>query len=250
MKVIAVNGISHTGKTTVCEALIAGLKKRGFRVASVKDIHYEAFAIDECPSSNTFRHRQAGAELVTARALKETDVFYPERLPILELLRHYDHDYVILEGVSDCSCPRILTAFSEQELDERLDGRVVAVSGVYANDHSGEYQGRPIFNVLTQAEELVDLVQARAFAPLPDFDPKCCSACGHSCRELSCLIAQGQAKETDCLLTQQAVELLIDGQPIPMVPFVQTILRNAVLAVAGELNGVAANSELELRFKI
>jgi len=250
MKVIAVNGISGSGKTTVCQAIISGLRHRGFSVGSVKDIHYEEFAIDIDPNANTVRHRQAGAQLVAARGLMETDVFYQGRLSILELLSHYDQDYVILEGVSDCNAPRILTAHTESELAERLDDRVIAVCGIYANLHTGSYQGRPIFNALTQADKLTDFVQAHAFTPLPDFDPKCCSSCGHTCYELSGLIAQGQAQLEDCLLRRQQVELLIDGQPITMVPFVQTVLRNSVLAVAAELQGVKNNSQLEIRFKI
>lgn len=250
MKVIAINGVSGSGKTTVCEIIISGLRRRGFSVGSVKDIHYEEFALDNMPDANTYRHRQAGAQLVSARGLAETDVLYQSRMPILDLLRHYEQDYIILEGVSDCNCPRILTAHQADELEERMDKRVVAVSGVFANEHEGEYSGLPIFNALTQSDDLVDFVQAHAFRPLPAFDPKCCSACGHTCRELCQLIAQGQAGRDDCVLEQQQVELLIDGQPILMVPFVQTILCNAVMAVAGELNGVKSNRQLEVRFKI
>ena len=35
-------------------------------------------------------------------------------LPIFDILKHYDHDYVILEGVTDCNVPRIITAHKEQ----------------------------------------------------------------------------------------------------------------------------------------
>ena len=109
----------------------------------MKEIHFEQFAIDPVPTSNTNRHKAAGSQLVTARGLSETDVLYQSMLPILEILEHYDHDYVILEGVTDCNVPRILTAHNEQELIERIDCRAVCVSGVFANDHTGSFQSPP-----------------------------------------------------------------------------------------------------------
>ena len=50
-------------------------------MGSVKDIHFEAFAIDT-PGTNTYRHRQAGAELVTARGLRGKRIFsFPSGCP-------------------------------------------------------------------------------------------------------------------------------------------------------------------------
>ena len=248
MKVIAVNGVSHSGKTTVCEALIGALSQRGYRVGSVKEIHYDAFRIDPDPDTNTNRHRRAGATLVTARAGQETDVMFPEKLPIGEILALYDHDYVILEGVTDCNAPRILTAHSVQELDERMDGRVVAVSGVIA-ETLRDYRGLPVFNARTDAQALADFVEQAAQEPLPDFDPDCCTACGTSCRGLAERVAQGQASVDACVLRGAQVELTVGGRPFPMVPFVQKLLRNAVLAVASELDGVR-QGELVVRFRL
>ena len=248
MKVIAVNGVSSSGKTTVCEALIRELTRRGYRVGSVKEIHYDQFSIDPKPDTNTNRHRRAGATLVTARAGRETDVMFPQKLPIGEILSMYDHDYVILEGVSDCNAPRILTAHSAQELDERMDGRVVAVSGVIAGTLA-DYRGLPVFNALTDAAALADFAERAAREPLPDFDPDCCSACGMSCRALAEQVAQGKADITDCVLRAADVELTVGGRPIPMVPFVQKLLRNAVLAVASELDGVK-QGELVVKFRL
>ncbi len=52
MKVLTVTGLSGSGKTTVIENLIKELKRRGYSIGSVKEIHYEAFAIDT-PGKNT-----------------------------------------------------------------------------------------------------------------------------------------------------------------------------------------------------
>lgn len=71
MKVFSVYGITKSGKTTTIENIIRELKRRGYTVGSVKEIHYEKFAIDT-EGTNTDRHRRAGAEPVTARGHFET----------------------------------------------------------------------------------------------------------------------------------------------------------------------------------
>ena len=218
MKVIAVNGISKSGKTTVCEALIKGLRKRGYSVGSVKEIHFESFAIDPDPNTNTSRHRAAGAQLVTARALWETDVLYQKKLPVEEILHHYQHDYVILEGVAECNAPIILTAHTLMEVEQQLDERVIAISGVVANSSRKSALDLPLFNALSDPDSLVDFAEKRAFEPLPSFEPQCCSACGYSCRELAGLVAQKKAKREDCVLSSAWVELFVDVQRFPSFP--------------------------------
>ncbi|HEX3015676.1 MAG TPA: molybdopterin-guanine dinucleotide biosynthesis protein B, partial [Desulfobacteria bacterium] len=60
--VISIVGKSNVGKTTLIEKLIAELKRRGFKVATVKhDVH--GFEID-IPGKDTWRHAQAGADVV------------------------------------------------------------------------------------------------------------------------------------------------------------------------------------------
>lgn len=249
MKAIAINGTSNSGKTALCEIIIKGLRERGYTVGSIKEIHSLDFALDPDPREDTGRHRASGSQLVTARAFRETDILYPMKLSIDEILKHYDHDFVVLEGVTDCNCPRILTAHDEEEVQERLDERVIAVSGVLANKGSGELSGVPVLHALQDPKSLVDLVEQRAFAPLPFFDPDCCSLCGYSCRELAGRIAQQKATREDCILDAATVELVVNGCSIPMVPFVQRLLKNAVLGVAKELQGYKEHSEIKVRVR-
>ncbi len=250
MKAIAIIGTSNSGKTTVCEGIIHGLRARGYTVGSVKEIHHSDFALDPDPAEDTARHRKAGSGLVTARAAGETDILYRSKLPMAEILRHYDHDFVILEGVSDCNVPRILTAHSTAEVQERADGRNIAVSGVLANTGLKKVLGLPVFNVRAELEALLDFVEERAFAPLPSFEPECCSRCGSSCRQLTEKIAWQKAKRDECVLWQAAVELYINDAPVPMVPFVQSILRNAVLGVVQELEGHQKHGTIKVKVRL
>lgn len=57
--------------------------------------------------SNTWRHKQAGSEMIVARGFKETDILIPRHLGIDKILCYFDHDYVVIEGVADTILPKI-----------------------------------------------------------------------------------------------------------------------------------------------
>ncbi|MCL1982209.1 MAG: molybdopterin-guanine dinucleotide biosynthesis protein B [Clostridiales bacterium] len=157
MKVFCVCGVSGSGKTTTIEKIIEELKKRGNSVGSIKDIHAQKFSFDT-PGKNTWRHREAGAEMVAARGMAETALMIPKRVEIPELLKWFSHDFVVIEGGRDEGFPKILTASSVQEINERLDESVFAVSGVVAGQGIS-LDGTPVINALTDAEKLVDLIE-------------------------------------------------------------------------------------------
>lgn len=60
--IVAIVGASGSGKTTLIEKLIPHFAQRGMRVGTIKhDAH--AFEVDR-PGKDTWRHREAGAEVV------------------------------------------------------------------------------------------------------------------------------------------------------------------------------------------
>jgi len=202
----------------VIERVVAELSRRGYQVGSVKEIHFEAFEIDPAPASNTHRHREAGAALVTARGYRETDVLYPEKLPMREILRHYrGYDWVALEGVDDLPVPAVLCTL------DKLRGGAICVSGKLGAEME-EYQGLPAFNVLEDAgaKALCDFLEAN----VPDY--------------LECYDPEDDNPGVDVTLT-------VGGKVIRMVPFVQKILRNAVLGVVKELEGYEEGKAVEVR---
>lgn len=247
MRIFSVIGITQSGKTTSVEKLIRELTRRRFRIGSIKEIHNEAFAIDR-EGSNTHRHKGAGSSLVTARGYFETDLLFPEALSLERILSYYDQDFVVMEGVSDTCAPKIITAHTTDEVDERLDGTVFAISGVLANEIT-EYRGIPVINATTQIQLLADLVEEKVFRRLPDMDQACCQACGYSCRELCARILRGESLRSDCVLDRPAIRLHVDGRDIPMVPFVQQILSNAVLGVVKELEGYQENKSIMIELR-
>jgi molybdopterin-guanine dinucleotide biosynthesis protein B len=72
--VVSFFGVSGTGKTTLIEAAVRELKKRGYRVAVIKHAHH-GFEIDQ-PGKDTWRFAQAGSDIVLVSS--------PERMAIIE----------------------------------------------------------------------------------------------------------------------------------------------------------------------
>jgi len=239
MKIFSVNGISKSGKTTTIENIIKELKRRGYTVGTIKEIHYEKFKIDT-EGTNTYRHKDAGAELVTARGYYETDVLFPKNLSIEEILKFYNTDYVIMEGVRESSCPAVLCAHSKEDIEAKKNDefyqRVFLISGVVSASIN-EFEGIPVIDSMTNIVGLVDKIEKDVFEMLPDFPPECCSACGQSCRELSALILKGKADRNDCVLKKEKIILKVNNKKIAIVPFVQGILRDSIIAMVKNLKG-------------
>ncbi|WP_105616609.1 molybdopterin-guanine dinucleotide biosynthesis protein B [Vallitalea okinawensis] len=249
MKVISVYGYSGTGKTTTIENIIKELKRRRYKVASVKEIHFEGFTIDQ-EGTNTYRHKEAGSELVTARGYTETDILYQEKLSIQEILNLYKlYDYVIMEGVTDCNCPKILTAKTEADITTRIDGHVFIISGRIANEKS-TYKELPVMNSLDNIEELVDRIEDYAIEPLPDFSETCCGLCGTNCKEHLKRVLQGKALLSQCKIKDDnTIRLTVGNKELDLVPFVQNILRNAVMGIVSELDGFCEGSDIHIELK-
>lgn len=236
MKAISVCGYHHTGKTTVCEALIKGLKERGYSVASIKDIHFEEFTMEKA-GSNSDRHYQAGAEPVFARGLHETNLLWRRQLNFYEMLPHLSADWLIVEGMRHLAMPRIVCGTDEAQLSELDNSTVMAISGKYADNHS-EYKNYPVISALTDPQKLIELVLEKGFEVLPQVDPECCSHCGMSCHEFVGAVLRGDKQRSDCIAENLGkVRVWIDDQEIKLVPFVQNIVHDSIDALLQNLKG-------------
>ncbi len=136
--VVSIVGRSNVGKTTFLEKLIAELKRRGHRVATIKhDVH--GFDIDR-PGKDTWRHAQAGSDLVVIAAPDRFAMIArtPGELSLDEIVARLplDVDIVLTEGykrgdrpkieVSRAACGRELLCGPNEALavvtDERFPG--------------------------------------------------------------------------------------------------------------------------------
>lgn len=154
----------------------------------------------------------AGSQLVTARGFYETDILFQEKLNIHHILKFYNYDYVVLEGVSDGSFPKIIAASSEEEVLERLDENTFAISGRLANKLN-DFKGLPVINAIEDVEKLVDLIEE---------------------------------KVEDYTFETYSIRLKNGKKDIKMVPFVQKALKNTILGFIKELKGFEEGENIKI----
>ncbi len=107
--VVSIVGKSGSGKTTLIEKLIPILKKRGYRVATVKhDVH--GFEMDR-EGKDTYRHFHCGADGVLISSPKKMALIkrVEREAGLQEMVERYypDMDIVITEGYKSLDMPKI-----------------------------------------------------------------------------------------------------------------------------------------------
>jgi molybdopterin-guanine dinucleotide biosynthesis protein B len=106
--VISIVGKSGTGKTTLLERLIPELKRRGFKVGTVKhDVH--GFQMDK-PGKDSWRHKEAGATITVISSPYQIgmvmDVDHDHNLD--ELSRFFTGvDLILAEGYKRGDKPKV-----------------------------------------------------------------------------------------------------------------------------------------------
>ncbi len=106
--VVSVVGKSGVGKTTALELIIRELKRRGYRVGTVKhDAH--GFDIDR-PGKDSWRHAQAGSDAVVVSGPQKMALIrrVDREMPLADIIRLMDGvDIVLTEGYKRGDRPKI-----------------------------------------------------------------------------------------------------------------------------------------------
>lgn len=248
MNALGVVGYHHSGKTSIVTALIKALSERSLRLASIKDIHSEKYRADT-PGKNSALHIEAGSLQTFARGLQDTALIFPTQLALGEMIPHLTADFLIIEGMKDAAVPKIVCAASTSELDELLDDSTIAIGGLIS-EQLQSYQGIRIFNFQRDIDDLVSQVLTKTFPILPMSDPECCSRCGSNCVQMAKDIVQGRRKREDCILdSQKRIVLEVAGKEISIVPFVQDILRDSILAILKNLKDTDTERDIHIHIK-
>ncbi|RZB37844.1 MAG: molybdopterin-guanine dinucleotide biosynthesis adapter protein [Desulfobacteraceae bacterium Eth-SRB2] len=107
LPIISIVGKSKSGKTTLIEKLIPELKKRGYRVGTVKHASHN-FDMDK-KGKDSWRHKAAGADTVIVASSERIVMVKDENFVQLESIEKYfdDVDLVITEGFKKEKKPKI-----------------------------------------------------------------------------------------------------------------------------------------------
>jgi len=249
-KFVAVVGGKHSGKTTVIQRLISELKRRGYRVGSVKEMPRTHWI--DVSGKDTWEHGRAGAEIVLATPLNETVCFIKKKLSLNEMLPLlHGFDYIILEGFEkEKTMAKIIAAKDAEEASAFSDGLAIAISGIITgSDEEVEKASAlkvPIVNCEAEAEKLADLVEQRAFPNLPGMSH--CGECGYkSCYEFAKALVAGKEVLKKCpLLLRDDVVLEVNGNRIPLKWFPRAIIKNTIIGMVSSLSGVKEIGEVKI----
>jgi molybdopterin-guanine dinucleotide biosynthesis protein B len=221
--IVAVVGSSNSGKTTAVEALIKGLSKRGYMVASAKHIPDPEFTIDT-EGKDTWRHAKAGASAVLSIApnelttIKKVDTTnYSLEHVIAEFPDEVD--IIILEGFKgsveqNAGVPKLVTAKTVNEITAALE-RYKNILAFVTSIPDGKVETEiPFMDAVKEPEKLVELVN----------------------NKVEVLVERKRKRG-------EKITIQIDETFLPLGDFVQGIIRNAVLAMVASLKGVKIKGE-------
>ena len=231
MRAVLLAGHKDSGKTGLAESLCRRFREMGHRVAVAKFSHH---AMDRA-NSDTQRLTQA-AHGTIAFDPETTSLILPGQRSLQDFLPLVSAQVLIVEGGKHLGClPRIILprkGDSRQELDQEL-----ALAQWSDTPVSGLTQ-------LTDSAQAAQLVLERGFL-LPDLN---CGGCGREdCSQLAREIVAGEADVSQCTaLSPQGIEIAVNGEPIPLNPFVRNLVQNTLKGILSSLKG-GSSGQVEIR---
>lgn len=211
--IVSVVGRSGSGKTTLLEKIIKEFTSRGMTVGVVKhDAH--GFEIDH-EGKDSWRHKKAGAVTVALSSpakfaiIKDVDVEWEPERIIASFLT--DVDLVLTEGFKGAPFPRI-------EVLRK------AVSTVLVSEEN---------DALLAVAADFEVESARPVYALDDFKG--------ICQVIEDKVLKGHKNST--------VSLVVDGRAVPLKPFIEDLIREAVLGMIKSLKGCSGAGTVELKVK-
>jgi len=263
--VIGVIGHKDSGKTAIVETVVRMLTRKGYRVATAKHVNQKRFSIDT-KGKDTWKHSVAGANPVISVSDIETGILIKngvKRFSLDELPRFTPEvDFIMLEGFSrlildDEHVGKILCVRNREEYEDfkkRAKGEIIAFC-------STRPLGKPILRIkedskilARQALKFIRKKQkiSKILSLLPGLD---CGKCGYSsCEEMAVAVYRKDAKLNNCvpltLRSKLRTKITINGNEVPIQPFVSEIIRNSILGMVSSLKGTSIRGNEEVHVKI
>lgn len=254
-KFLAVVGGKNSGKTTIIQKLIPTFKKRGYKVATIKNMPQIQNLDSPASNHDTWKHSQAGAEIVVATPQNETVLFIQKKLSLNQIASFVaGFDYVFLEGFSEEKVfPKLIAAKTPEEIEEFSDGLEIAVSGLVMEDDENKKNvsglGLPMFRISKDAEKLADLIEAKGFSMLPDLPH--CGECGFkTCYELAKALVADDPNAKGCpLLSKGKFTIEVNGEVVPLKEFPREFIQKTVTSLVSSLQDVPEIRTLTIKLE-
>lgn len=223
MPIIAVVGSRKSGKTTAIEALVKGLTRKGYKVATVKHIPEPDFSIDT-KGKDTWRHTKAGALVTLSVAPNELAIIKKvdtTKYGLTEIAKHCkdETDIIILEGFRDLVAqnpliPKVVAVKTMKEVKETSEHFKPIIAFAGAIPTKPKQLRIPHIDVLQQPEKLVEIVENK-IKPMTMKEKK----------------------------LKAAIKIEINGKRLPLSLFVQKITRTVVLSMVSTLKDVSIRGD-------
>lgn len=210
--VVRITGRSGAGKTHVVASLVTELKRRGYRVATVK---HSAHGFDvDTEGKDSWQHAKAGSDAVVISS--------PSRIA---LIRKADHDLSISE------LSRFIGLDFDIVIAEGFKGDKGPMIEVHRKEQGGELISSPEGLMAIVTDEQLD-------TSVPQFPPD-------DARGLADLIEEVFLSRAE----QDIIALFVNGQQVPMNSFVRGVFSNVVLAMVSSLKRIPAVDSISLYVK-
>ncbi len=246
MKLIEFFGPSNSGKTVALVKMTKRLRKNGYSVATLKStphvLNYEK------DSKDSVKYLEAGSNLSIAVGKGETILHLPRRVDLIELLKHLNYDFLLVEGETGFPMPKVLF-LNEKEGMERVDDLTIAVVGKEKNPNLKAKRFQTLKNIGAEDyDTLYDVVISHAMPPLPGDD---CGHCGSDCTSMMVGIIRGEKTYKNCVkLSKKAVRVEFDGEVVPILPFISSIIEDVNAGILRNLKGVKKQGHVKIEFDL
>lgn len=213
--VVSIVGRSGSGKTTLLEKVVVELKKRGYRVGTIKhDVH--GFEIDY-KGKDSWRHKRAGARTVVLSSPKRiASIKDVDKEPSLDRIRFElmpdDLDIVLTEGYKKAKNPKI------ELVRKALSRRPLCMGDK---------------NLLAIASDV------RFKRGIPCFDI-------NDYKGIATFIEERFLKKAG----RGRLSLLVNGRAVELKPFIENLLVDTVKGMVGSLKGCKRPKEIGIRIRL
>lgn len=207
LPIVSVVGWSDSGKTTLIEKLVAELKLRGYRVATIKHANHDTNCNE--PGKDSWRHLQAGSEATAIASRDKVVLIKPVTAEVTldEIARLFgdDYDIILTEGFKKANAPKIEVRYGGDRTPVKDIKRLLAV----VSDEPVESGVRQFST--RDVKGLADLLERGFIKP-----------------------------------QRERISLYINGERIPLKGFPRQIISSLLINMVSSLEGVDKISSLDI----